>query len=146
MGLVRTHPRVRSAKRWERARKVGGFYPGQLTKITAWLRNASSTQGAGEWSSYVDVLHSNPTTNNAARRPAVSTSANGLPTSTYATNDCASWPIVAGQNYATATPFGVAFWMNPAAFVVASIYTVGNGTGGASVRAFEFNTDTSQRM
>lgn len=122
----------------------GGFQPASLGKVSAWLRLAASTQASGEWSSFVDVLNSNPTTNNAARRPAVDASANGLPVATYATNDCASWPIAA-SNYST-TEYGVAFWMKPAAYGTISIFEVGNGTGGASVRAFELELVSVQRM
>lgn len=131
---------------WESAAaSAAPFSPLDLGgKVTAWLRNAASTQASSEWSSFVDVLNSNPTTNNVARRPAVSASANGLPTATYATNDCASWPITA-QNYST-TEYGIAFWMNPDAYGTISVFEVGNGTAGASVRAFELELVSSQRM
>jgi hypothetical protein len=127
-----------------RASFRGGFQPTSLGKVSAWLRNAASTQSGSEWVSFVDVLNSNPTTNNAARRPAVDASANGLPVATYATNDCASWPIAA-SNFST-TEYGVAFWMNPDAYGTISLFEVGSGTGGASTRAFELELVSAQRM
>jgi hypothetical protein len=109
-----------------------------LLKIKGQLRLQASSQSAGEWTNWVDVLNSNPGAINAARRPAVGASNNGLPLATFATNDCVAVPILSGVNYST-TRFGYAFWMAPVAYGSAqSIVSVGNGTGGASVRAFEF--------
>jgi len=125
-----------------RAKRRDAFSPEQSTKLKAWYRLQASNQSGGEWTDWVDVKNSNPGAINAARRPAVTAAANGLPTATFATNDCVAIPLI-GANYST-TAFGFGFWMNPAAYSSAqSVVVVGNGTGGASVRAFEFEIVSS---
>jgi hypothetical protein len=111
-----------------------GFNPGQLSKISAWLRLAASSQSAGEWTSITDVINSNPATSNAARRAAVGSSANALPIATFATNDCWSWPLNASNN--GTTHWGIGFWMRPASVGTGSLVlaSICDGTAGASLK------------
>jgi len=122
-----------------------GFNPVQQSKVSSWLRLAVSSQTGGEWVDWVDVLNNNPGVINAARRPAVGASANGLPIATFATNDCVSVPLIANNNQTSRT--GIAMWVRVGNLTGTStlvIYSV--GTGGASARKLFFLLDSAERV
>lgn len=116
--LERTHPRVRGLKR--RSRRIGGFYPTQVSAISSWLRLAASTPNAGEYDAVVDVLNSNPTAQtDADRKPAASTSANGLPTMLFDGSDMLTWPQqAAGTGNNGTTKWGMFFTFKPTSNLV----------------------------
>ncbi len=108
------------------------FLPTDVGKVKSWLRLQASAQSAGEWTNWVDVMNANPGVINAARRPAVGASANGLPIATFATNDAVSVPLIAGVNNQTAKAVW-ALWVkvgNLAGFN--TLISISNGTAGAS--------------
>lgn len=130
--LRKLDPRQRAAlARRRRMRRSGGFDPRQISAVTGWLRLQSSTQSAGEWTNWFDVIAGNHASYNAARRAAVATSAEGLPLANFQTNDCASWPIAA-SNFNTST-FGIFLDVAPDATGTTQVlWCVANGTAAAS--------------
>lgn len=108
--------------------------PLQVSAVTSWLRLSASTQSAGEWTAWTDVLNVNPGVINAARRPAVAASANALPLSNFQSNDCVAWPITA-RNFNTST-FGVYLDVSPDATAGTQIlWSIAPGTNGSNHRA-----------
>jgi hypothetical protein len=108
-----THPRARVLAGAKRRRR-GGFFPTQVSAVSAWLRLAASTPVGGEYTVIVDVLNSNPTVQaGSARWPAAATSANGLPVATWDGTDVLTWPLAA-SNSAT-QKWGLQLWFKPPA-------------------------------
>lgn len=109
------------------------FDPRDTSKLSSWVRLENSSQSAGEWNSFLDVLAAStlPQTD-ADRKAAVGTSANGLPTAVFDGSDMYLWPLNGSINNMT-TKLGFWFWFKPAA--VASIQRLLNCTiaaGGAA--------------
>lgn len=129
------------ARRYARKRRDAGgdFAPSNISAVKGWLRLQSSSQSAGEWTNWVDVMNANPGVINSARRPAVGASANGLPIATFATNDAVAVPLSAGINNQTGL-LGWAFWCrfgNLATFnTLLSISTGTNGASAAKLQLF----------
>ena len=116
-----------------RKRPRGSFNPTQLSSIAAWLRLQASSQSAGEWTNWVDVLNSNPMAFNVARRPAVAAAANGLPVATFLTNDIGVWPIAASNN--NRNTVGYFEWAKPVGVTgTQDLLSIWNGSGGSSDR------------
>lgn len=121
------------------------FSPEQNTKLKAWLRLAASSQSGGEWTNWVDVLNANPGVINAARRPAVGASANGIPLATFATNDCVSVPLIPANNQTTKT--SIAMWVRVGNLVgTNTLVTYSVGTAGASARKLFMLLDSAERV
>ena len=111
-----------------------GANQGLAGKVSAILDLSASAQSGGEWTNWVDLLNDNPGVINAARRPAVTASGNGLPTATFATNDCVSVPLVAAINNQV-TKCGWAFHLKVGNIAATStLITIGTGTLGASAQ------------
>lgn len=128
--LVSTHPRVRGKKPWLKPR--GGFSPTQVSAISAWLRLQASAQSGGDWTSWVDVINSNPAAPiDPLRRPAVGASGS-LPTAVFngAVVDTIRWPNIAAIN--GTAKYGIWMRVKPTS-VAGTQYVISNslGTGGA---------------
>jgi hypothetical protein len=143
--LRRLDPRLRSAaRRRDRLHKLGGFYPTQVSAVSAWLRLAASTAVSSEWPTVVDVLNAgSPLTQPSANRiAAVGAAANGLPTMVFDGTDVHVWPLTAANN--GVSKLGFWFWFKPASLAsIQVIMAVRTGTGGASARKFDLRTGTS---
>ena len=135
MGLVRTHPRVRGKKR--ALQRKGGFYPTQLSAVSAWLRLANATVTGSGYSSVPDVLGAtSPAVQGTdANRPVNSTSLNGLPIALF-TDDFLSWPLAAANNGATKN--GFACWVQGDNGSNRNLFVIWTGGGGASAAKFDF--------
>lgn len=109
-----------------------GFTPLQVSAVTAWLRLAASTITGGEYDTVVDVLNSNPTAQtDADRKPAASTSSNGLPTMTFDGTDVLTWPLAASNN--STVRWGIACWLRISnVSPVQHIYNVMSNNGHAT--------------
>lgn len=127
--LLRTHPRVRGSKRWK-AR--GGFDPRQLSAVSSWWRLQASSQSGGEWVSFSDVITSGFAIPNAARRPAVATSANGLPLANFQSDD--SVPVTIAAATLNRDTVGYFMWVAPDAIPASSqqLLAISTGAGAAT--------------
>lgn len=111
--------------------------PTLISAVKGWLRLQASSQSAGEWTNWIDVLNNNPGAMNSARRPAVGASSNGLPIATFATNDAVAVPLNTSINNFTAK-LGWALWCrfgNLAAFN--TLLSISSGTGGATLPSIQ---------
>lgn len=83
--------------------------PAQISAVTAWLRNTTTT---GTATSVVDMLNANPATGTGAQAPACAASANSHPIITFdGSNDFLSWPFIAAT--APTPTWGIALWIRP---------------------------------
>lgn len=69
-----------------------------LNKTKRYYRLASSTANAGEYDSIVEVNGGSPMTSSGVRKPAASTSVNGLPVAVYDGTDVMLQPLESGNN------------------------------------------------
>lgn len=132
--LWRYDRRIRSAvTRRDRLVKYGGFYPAQVSAITAWLRNTATSGGI---TSVADVLNaSNPAVQGPeTNQPTGTTSANGLPCISFdGVDDFLAWPIISNT---IGTPrWGYAAWVRPSLVLgVHTVYACRALTGASATR------------
>lgn len=127
--------------RARRSFKTGS--PREVPAVRGWIDLSASAQSGGEWTQWIDVLNNNPGAINAARRPAVGTSTNGLPIATFATNDAVAVPLVTAINNQT-TKLGWAAWIRIGNLAgLGTFISVSSGTGGASAAKIQvfFNSN-----
>lgn len=112
---------------------VTAWTPAQQSKITAWLRLQDATVVSGDYSSVPDKLNSNPAVQSVSgRRPTQGLAASSVPIATFATNDCLSWPLGTGNNGRDQR--GFACWVRLAGTGSCMIWSISNGTAGASAK------------
>lgn len=143
LDLRRLDPRRRSAARRARTlHKAGGFYPAQLSKVSAWLRVANGTVTGAGYSSIPDALGAtSPATQSTdANRPVNGTAANGLPIMNL-TDDFLFWPLSAANNGATKN--GFACWCKSNNTGIQNLFVIWNGGGGASAAKADFFVNAS---
>lgn len=111
--LRRLDPRQRAARaRRMRTRRAGGFHPMQIAAVKRIYSLEASTPVSGEYSSVVEMRGGSPLVQTSAnRKPAASTSANGLPVAVFDGSDMWSYTLESGNN-GTAKWF-LAFRLNP---------------------------------
>lgn len=117
---------------------AGGFYPVQVSAVSAWLRLQASSQSAGAWTNWVDVLNANPA--GGSNMPNVG-AASGLPTAVFASGpDVVRWPVINANNGAGS--YG--FWLRIKPTTTGNQYlmTCDPDTGGASARKMLFQITT----
>lgn len=137
--LKLTHPRARVLAGAKRRRR-GGFFPTQVSAVSAWLRVAQGTSDVNGYSSIPDVLNSNPATQSVnLRKPAVTTSANGLPLMDFASTDLV-WPLVSSNNQLVTC--GIHTHIIPDSVTgQREIVAIWDNTGGANGKKFTFETN-----
>lgn len=110
----------------EGAMNAGGFSPGSISAVSAWLRFAQGTITGSGYSSVPDLLASNPATQSTdANRPPNSNSANGLPRADFQGADFLSWPVASNNNQTAAS--GFAAWVEFDSTSVQGIFGSFNG-------------------
>lgn len=117
-----------------RSRTRNAFSPVDTGAVLAWLRLQASSQSAGDWTNWADVLNVTPAApSDPLRRPAVGAS-NGLPTAIFsgAAVDTLRWPLAAPNN--GTTKYG--FWLRVKPTVTTGtqyVMSCSIGTGGANI-------------
>jgi hypothetical protein len=116
------------------------FSPMQSGKVTAWFRLAASTQSAGAWTTFVDVLGGASATP-VATGPAVAASTNALPIATFTTN-VLQWALGANNN--DTIKFGIAGWFKLADVATTkTLAMVALTAGGASANKLQLDITTT---
>jgi hypothetical protein len=111
------------------------FLPTQVSAVTAWLRLQASTQSAGEFTNWAEIIGGNNAAANSARRPSVAADASGLPIASFdGAHDVTAWPVNTANNGTSA--LGYWFRVKPTSVALSNQYIAAcdNATGGASVR------------
>ncbi len=141
--LPRNHPfRRAQRRRAATAARAGGFFPTQVSGVSAWLRLPASTAVSSEWETVVDALNSNPATQTSAnRKPAAATSANGLPIATFDGSDMWVWPVAASNHSTTA--WELLLWIKPASVAANQRVFACDTSSGASVNRIRVGLNAS---